>query len=53
MAVSIIDTGAADSRWLRAAAVLIRASLGLFGAALRSPGRPLSISRTTGRVTSR
>jgi hypothetical protein len=53
MALTILDTGTVYSRWLAAVAVLGRAAGGLVSCALRHPGRPMAISRTTGRVTFR
>jgi hypothetical protein len=53
MALTIIDTGPVQGRWLAAIAVLMRAAAGLAACALRHPGRPLAISRSTGRVTLR
>lgn len=38
---------------LRAARILLRASLGLFVHALAHPGRPASISRASGKVAPR
>lgn len=38
---------------LPAALTLMRATLGLFVHALAHPGRPATISRTSGKVTSR
>lgn len=53
MALTIVDTGAVQGGWLRAIAVLARAAGGLAASSLRHPGRPLVISRATGRVTLR
>lgn len=53
MALTILDTGTVHSRWLAAVAVIARAAGGLVSCALRHPGRPLAICRTTGRVTLR
>lgn len=53
MALTILDTGTVHSRWLAAVAVLARAAGGLVSCAMRHPGRPMAISRATGRVTFR
>ncbi len=53
MALTILDSNPVHSRWLAAAAILARAAAGLAEAAIRHPGRPLTISRTSGRVTLR
>lgn len=53
MTLSIPGTTALRVAWLPAAAVLARAAITLAPAALRHPGKPLAISRTTGRVAPR
>lgn len=53
MALTILDTPGAGNRWLAAAAVLARAGSELVAASVRHPGKPLAISRATGRVTLR
>ena len=42
-----------DRHWLRAAAIIGRAAVGLLVHALLRPGRPAAIERTTGKVVAR
>lgn len=53
MALTMLDTGTVQSRWLAAATLLVRVAASLPLYALRHPGRPLVVSRASGRVTLR
>lgn len=53
MLLTFPSTPGAPNRWLRAASIICRTTVGLLVHAITQPGRPAAINRTTGKVAAR